>query len=218
MIFGWVPGGDLAKHISPANMAKLGRLSAELHAHAGTFEPPPSFDILRFDRVFPFPEPVVLFEEAYSQLFPDGRREIYRQAVAWAQAAVDALKADGEPMRVIHGDLHQWNVRWYRGLLSPIDFEDMMWGWPVQDIAITLYHLWGHPQFSELRQAFQQGYQGHSPWPERYQGEIDAFIAARSAGMANFVIQNNDPAWGIDAFDFVARGERQLRSLLVQRD
>ena len=43
-------------------------------------------------------------------------------------------------MRILHNDLHQWNVRIYRGRLSPIDFEDLMWGWPVQDIATTLYY------------------------------------------------------------------------------
>lgn len=217
MIFGWVPGGDLANHISVVNMTKLGRLSAELHVHAAGFESPPSFDILRFDKVFPFPEPVVLFDDTHSHLFPDGRREIYRQAVDWAQSAIDALQAAGEPMRVIHGDLHQWNVRWYRGLLSPIDFEDMMWGWPVQDIAVTLYHLWQHPQYPALRQAFQRGYQTHSLWPERYPGEIDAFIAARAAGMVNFVIQNNDPAWEIDLVEYSEKVERQLRALLDQR-
>ena len=63
---------------------------------------------------------------------------MYEKAIAWAQEAIDRLQASAESMRLLHGDLHQWNVRSYRGVLSPIDFEDLMLGWPVQDIATTL--------------------------------------------------------------------------------
>ena len=63
---------------------------------------------------------------------------VYEKAIAWTQEAITRLQASGEPLRLLHGDLHPWNVRSYRGVLSPIDFEDLMLGWPVQDIATTL--------------------------------------------------------------------------------
>ena len=215
-IFGWVPGTNLADHLTPDNVRKLGELSARLHAHAATFRPPSGFTALRFDKVFPFPEPVILFEDEHRHLFPPERRAIYERAVAWAQEAIGRLQVSGEPMRVIHGDLHQWNVRVYRGILSPIDFEDLMWGWPVQDIATTLYDLLG-PGFQELRAAFRRGYTGHSPWPERCPGEIDAFVAARGVGLVNFILQDPDPDWLAQAPDFVERVEGRLRALLESR-
>ena len=215
-MFGWVPGTNLADHLTPENVSRLGELSARLHAHAATFQPPAGFTTLRFDKVFPFPEPVILFQDEHRHLFPPERRAIYEQAIAWAQEAIDRLRAGGEPMRVIHGDLHQWNVRVYRGILSPIDFEDLMWGWPVQDIATTLYDLLG-PGFQELRAAFRRGYTGHSPWPERYPGEIDAFIAARGVGLVNFILQDPDPDWLAQAPDYVERVEGRLRALLESR-
>jgi Ser/Thr protein kinase RdoA (MazF antagonist) len=213
-IFTWAPGSDLAEHLSLANLALLGKLSASLHVHARTFQPPAGLDLLRFDRVFPFPEPVILFDEPFAELFPPERRAVYLEAIQWAQAAIDRLQATGEAMRILHGDLHQWNVRVWRGVLSPIDFEDLMWGWPVQDIATTLYYLQDATNYAEMRAAFAQGYTQVCPWPERYPGEIDAFIAARGVGLVNFILQDPNPAWRAQTAEFVARIEKRLRQLL----
>jgi len=212
-IFSWVPGKNLAEEVSPANMAKLGELSARLHAHALTYQPPGELSLLKFDRVFPFPKPVVLFDEPFAPLFTPERRAVYDEAIAWAQASIDRLKASGEPMRILHGDLHQWNVRLARGVLSPIDFEDLMLGWPAQDIATTLYYFLNE-SFPILRQAFREGYTRHSPWPERHPGEIDSFIAARGLVLANFVLNDPNPKWKQQAEKFVVRIEKRLRMLM----
>jgi Ser/Thr protein kinase RdoA (MazF antagonist) len=111
-------------------------------------------------------------------------------------------------MRIIHGDLHQWNVRCVRGRLAPIDFEDLMWGWPVQDIATTLYYSADQADFAEMRAAFELGYRRVGTWPERYPGEIEAFMAARALGMMNFVLQSSA---GFDLAAFAERLENRLR-------
>jgi len=216
-VFSWVDGKDLAEDMSEANISKLGELMAGLHAHAATYHPPSDLSLLRFDRVFPFPEPVVLFEEAFSPLFPATRRVNYKKGIAWAQDSIDRLKASGEPMRVIHGDLHQWNVRNKRGVVSPIDFEDLMLGWPVQDIATTLYYF-DSRNFAELRAAFQEGYTHHSPWPEKHAGEIDSFIAARGIGLANFILNDPNPAWREQAGEFIERVEKRLLVLMERNN
>jgi Ser/Thr protein kinase RdoA (MazF antagonist) len=72
----------------------------------------------------------VLFDESYAALFTPHRRIVYEKAVAWAQESIDRLKTSGEPMRILHGDLHQWNVRNAHGVLSPIDFENLMMACP----------------------------------------------------------------------------------------
>lgn len=212
-LFSRVPGADLVKHLSAASISKLGELSAALHTHACSYQPPAGLNLLVFDRVFPFPEPVVLFEERFAALFPPERRELYKRAVNWAQSAIDRLQASGEPMRILHGDLHQWNVRYHHGRLSPIDFEDLIWGWPVQDIGITLYYLLDLETYPDLREAFQEGYTRISPWPERYPGEIDAFIAARGVMIVNFVLSDSDTKWVNQEAKFVERIEKRLRKL-----
>lgn len=211
-VFTWVPGKDLAEDLTPENIAKLGELMAKLHTHALSYQPSQALTLLKFDRVFPFPEPVVLFDDMYAGLFTSKRRAIYEKGIAWTQESIDRLKDSGEPMRILHSDLHQWNVRVSRGVLSPIDFEDLMLGWPVQDIATTLYYLSGE-SYGELKQAFQEGYTHHSPWPERYPGEIDSFIAARGIGLANFILSDPNPSWKVQAQEFIERIEKRLSAL-----
>jgi Ser/Thr protein kinase RdoA (MazF antagonist) len=213
VIFSWVPGKDLAGEMSEANVFKMGELMAGLHAHAFTYRPPAGLCLLRFDRIYPFLDPLVLFEETHSALFTPERRATYEKAAAWAQDSIDLLKASAEPMCVIHGDLHQWNVRCRRGVLSPIDFEDLMLGWPVQDIATTFYYFEADG-FSGLRTAFREGYSAHRPWPERRTGEIDSFVAARGVGLVNLVLNDPNPAWKIKAEEFVERIERRLQKLM----
>jgi len=215
-IFSWVPGKDLAENMHTDNIAKLGELMAQLHLHAGTYQPPNPLSLLQFDRPFPFPEPVVMFEERFTALFPPARRSIFEQAIAWTQESINRLQASGEAMRILHNDLHQWNVRVFRGKLSPIDFEDLMLGWPVQDIATTLYYF-PADNYAALRTAFQEGYTRRCPWPERHPGEIDSFVAARGFGLANFILNDPNPAWRSRAGEFIERVEKQLRGLMFQQ-
>ena len=212
-IFSWVPGKNLSESMTETHIASLGELMARLHAHALAYHPPSELSLLRFDRPFPFPEPVVLFDAPYAALFPPERRPVYEKAIAWTQESIDRLQASGEPMRILHNDLHQWNVRVFRGVLSPIDFEDLMLGWPVQDIATTLYYF-PSQNYAALRKAFQEGYTRHSPWPERYPGEINSFIAARGFGLANFILNDPNPNWKSKAGEFIESVEKQLRRLL----
>ena len=216
-VFSWVPGGNLAECLTPLNLARLGALMARLHQHALAFAPPDGLDLLRYDRVFHFEEPVLLFEERMAPLISPERRALFQQAVDWAQRSIKRLQACGEPMRILHGDLHQWNVLVYRGVLSPIDFEDLMWGWPVQDIATTLYYFFKESEFEERRAAFQKGYTSVSPWPERFADEIDSFIASRALDMANFVLQTPNPDFSSDTPAFLERIEARLRRLLEKR-
>jgi Ser/Thr protein kinase RdoA (MazF antagonist) len=212
-IFSWVPGKNLAEDMSPANISKLGELMARLHNHALDYHPPAGLSLLRFDHPFPFPEPVVLFDALYENLFPPGRRAAFEQVIAWAGESIERLIASGEPMRILHGDLHQWNVRLARGVLSPIDFEDLMMGWPVQDIATTLYYFPAE-SYSELKDAFQEGYTRHSAWPERHPGEIESFIAERGVELANFILNDPNPEWRDRAGEFFERVELRLHKLL----
>jgi len=214
-VFTWVPGVNLARHLTPRNVTRLGRLMAELHAHALTFEPAEGLSLLRYDRLFPFLDPILLFDDAYTALIPPERRHVFQQARDWAQSALDRLAACEEPMRILHNDLHQWNVRIYRGVLSPIDFEDLMWGWPVQDIATTLYYFIDREDYPAQLKAFHAGYTSLSPWPERFPGEINAFIAARALDMANFIFQKTHMEQRKAAPEFLARTENQLKMVLA---
>ena len=133
------------------------------------------------------------------------------------ETALARLYSSRTGLRVLHYDLHQWNVKVYRGQLVPFDFEDLMWGFPVQDIAVSIYYYQRHEQYQHLRTAFKEGYTRFSEWPEQHPGEIDALMAGRSLELTNFVLQDPNPDYQREAPAFVERTECRLRALLDAR-
>lgn len=214
VVFGWMPGPDLADRLTLENVQRMGELSARLHAHAATFSPPPGFSIKTADSVFPFGDDVVLFDKAHGNLVPPARRELFQHVAKRVEDALGELFADRQGQRVLHYDLHHWNVKVFRGKLYALDFEDLMWGYPVQDIAITFYYWQDHAQFGELREAFRRGYTEHADWPEQVRGQIDTFIAGRGLDLANFILRDPNPEWRSSAPAFLERVEKRLRALL----
>lgn len=192
VLFTWLPGRLLDGHLTEANLQACGALAAKLHLHAASFRPPPGFSIIRYDRVFPFDQPVVLFDEERTRFVSNDHRDLFAAAAERVQAAIDRLRG-AEPMRVLHGDLHRWNVLVDRGKVAAFDFEDLVWGWPVQDLAIALYYFQRQEEYRDLRGALRAGYEKVLPWPDRTGNEIDAFIAGRALVLANDVELLEEP-------------------------
>lgn len=215
-LFSWIPGSTLDQKLNPENMRRFGSLTARLHLHAAQFKLPEGLAVTyRYDQPFPFDEPVLLFEPCYSHLLPPGRLELFHYTRDLVQQAIERLEASCEPPRLLHGDLHRWNVKVYRGRLGVLDFEDMLWGWPVQDIGTSMLYFYGDENYQAHRQAFMEGYASVTDWPERSAGEVDVFMAGRNLVLANTVLQESKPEWKEMAPRYFARVERRLRALLL---
>ncbi len=194
LVMSWLPGVLLGKRLTKANLHSMGALFARLHGHGAAFRPPPGFTERRMEGVYARGEEQVLWhcDEAFT---PD-TSEVFRRAWALVEQAYTRLYADPAGLRVIHHDLWHDNVKVHRGRLHPFDFEDTAWGYPVQDIAMALEDLMmdvDADAFEPLQAAFRQGYEGLSSWPERYEGEIDAFRVGRLFWVANYVARYQRP-------------------------
>jgi len=209
-LFTWLPGGLLDKQITPKTMGALGRSMARLHVQGQTFVPTNRFAAPSYDTVYPYDIPFILFTDAGSDLLPGGRRGLYEQAAEAVVASIASL-SDIEPARVTHGDVHPWNVKVYRGRVSVFDFEDIVWAWPVQDLATTLYYFWSRPDFDARWADLRAGYESVEAWPDRG-GEIATFIMGRSLVMANDVI--SQPEFRDEAQRVFEVGERRLADML----
>ena len=92
------------------------------------------------------------------------------------------------PLQIlIHGDLHFWNVHLHRGKLYAIDFEDIMLGYPLQDVAVTLSYGREREGYPAWKEAFYQGYSSIREWPVKDQAQMETLIAARSVMFINYV-------------------------------
>ncbi|MCB2222966.1 MAG: phosphotransferase [Actinobacteria bacterium] len=211
VVFTWLPGRLLDERLSAAVMPAYGALMARLHAHGASYRPPGGGPTARYDRLDPFDEPWVLFDLGPDAL-PPGRRRVYEQARDLVEEGLRRLRGCGAPMQILHGDLHPWNVKAGRGGLAPFDFEDLMWGWPVQDVATALWYLGRRPEYPAWLEGFRSGYETVAPWPERHPGEVDVFRLGRFLVLGNSVAIA--PELGVDPGDVLERWEPLVRALV----
>ena len=172
-------GVELEERLSPKNWRAFGELSANLHQFALTFQPPDDFNLPIYETPYPYEENNVLFDSENQQYFPDDGLELLQIAHGRIQADLDKLFADRAELRVIHGDLHFWNVLISRGRLTPIDFEDLLWGYPIQDVAVTLLYARFDDDYADCLQYFKEGYERISQFPETYRGQLDLHMLCR---------------------------------------
>jgi Ser/Thr protein kinase RdoA (MazF antagonist) len=190
MLMSWLPGILLEKRLSEQNLLKMGVLFASLHAQAAGFSPPPGFTRRNMSSLFVRGEEDVLLGEACHEAFSDHNRDIFEKARRLVEAAFERLYAHRDGLCVIHNDLWHGNIKIFRGRLHPFDFEDTLWGYPVQDIAMAFQDLMmdvSPEQFEPFQQAFRRGYESCLEWPESEPGQIDAFRVGRMLWVANYV-------------------------------
>lgn len=189
-LMSWIPGVPLGKCLNEENLYKMGELFARLHAHGAAFVPPAGFTQCKMDQICARGEELVLWEEACQEAFTPQSRSVFEQTRAVVERAFQELYADPGGLRVIHNDLWHDNIKVYRGRLYPLDFEDTVWGYAVQDLAMALQDLMSDVEpavFEPLQNALRRGYESLAPWPEQFPGQIDVFRAGRLLWVANHV-------------------------------
>jgi Ser/Thr protein kinase RdoA (MazF antagonist) len=160
VMFEWTRGRQLWAAVDTESMARAGDLLARLHEHGARFEGGRRQPVIAGDTVtvFRLPDRVPRVDEQYGTLFAE--------AFERARNAVDALWANPpQPPHLLHGDFHPNNILVWRGHLTPIDFQDLLWGFEVQDIAIAATTLGMRHDPDPLVAALRSGYERVRPWP-----------------------------------------------------
>lgn len=193
LLFGWVPGRDLEVQLSPAYYHQLGQITARMHTHAAGLALPPDLHPRRWDRIFYFPneEPVVHLPE-YRRHFYASRLRLLDEARELGEAVLAELQHSAARPMLIHGDLHYGNIKVHRGQLCLLDFENMLLGYPEQDLAITLYYGRNRPDYTDLVQAYRAGYTSLRAWPFESEAQLHSLMAARSVNFINYAVRYLD--------------------------
>lgn len=198
VLFSWVPGVEVGRRLSRGTVERMGELSATLHQHGRSFVPDGEFTTRRLDRLFPRGETAVIFSPDHGHLESPAQRDAFDRARELAESELRRLDAEPAGRIVVHGDLHQGNIKAHGGKLRPIDFEDVIWAHPIQDIALTLFELryYSDParhRYDDLCDWFRSGYERVSPWPQEHDRQIDTLHVARELWVANWVVTNEEP-------------------------
>lgn len=171
-VMSWLPGRDLDVPTVPT-MHELGRVMAALHRHAAGWSIPAGVEFPVVDGVFMDSSDRLPREHA---LIDECSADVLAKSLELIEPTYEAMVSAGTRIP-IHGDLHQWNVKWLRGRMSVFDFDDAGIGVPAQDLAITSYYL---SAGDELRAALFEGYQTNSPLPPLTDEQLQAALAARN--------------------------------------
>jgi Ser/Thr protein kinase RdoA (MazF antagonist) len=190
IFFEWVAGRSLRTCLTERRSVALGRLSARLHQDAAAWSPSGAGDVLRADRVLYWPLP-----EQLSVAGPRfGFGALFLDALARAQSVLDLLwRSSPHPPHLVHGDLTPANVivSPLNGLV-PIDFQDTVWGFEVQDLSITVAALRRRPNGDRLVDAFRSGYGECRPWPDVSPALFESLIVARALNQMNLTLNMRD--------------------------
>ena len=187
VVMSWIPGALLGTRLNEANLYKMGALFAGLHAHGAKFKPPSGFSERKMDSIYARGEPDVLFSESSNDAFTPETADIMRRTVNKVNEAFAHLYASPQGLQVIHNDLHHDNIKIYHGQLCPFDFEDTIWGYAVQDIAMAMQDLMvdvARDEYDPLFFAFREGYESRRKWPETVEGTA-RYVSSRSNVMGS---------------------------------
>lgn len=191
----WLPGVPAAECLTPTTYRVIGEVSARLHDFGGEWVVPSDLKCLTWDQVFYYPAvPIVIFDPSNEKLIGRALRQTILSTVARANEALTLLYASG-PAQVIHGNIEMWNALVSGGTCCLIDFEELTFGYPAQDIAVTLHYGKSHPDYEAFKHAFRAGYESIRPWPVAPAALLELFSAARCIMLMNHALNYSpDPA------------------------
>lgn len=202
VVFHWVPGVNLEDRFNEETVHRMGQLSAKLHQHGATFKIPQGTPLRNLGKIFPYcepgfnlVEPFKLFNPEFSAWITPQRRSVFEKTIEQVEGFLKTLYSDQNRARILHHDLHLWNVKVHRGQLYVIDFEDLIWGFPEQDIATTLYYFPWEDNFNHWKSIFKQGYESMQPYPIKDDMQLETMLVARRLLLTNDLLNLDTPEY-----------------------
>ena len=187
-VMSWASGRVVLEQFDHFIARRMGVIQATLHEHAAAYVPPEIPVGIIAKRVVYFGNTSLLagYESAHGSMFIE--------AIDRVQAHVDALwKAPPHRPHLLHGDFGPQNVMRHRSTLTPIDFQDLQFGFDVQDVAITVADLRRLFHDESLVSSLVDGYRSVRPWPLTDQPLEKALAAARSLNVINLGLNLRRP-------------------------
>jgi len=206
-LFSWLNGRDLGEAPTLEKMRAAGLAMATLHDHGATWRPSNGAALSVLDETF-WGYPDRLNTE---NLGIDGDDfDVIRTMVDRSTSTMKKLFAGGSP-QPIHSDLHNWNMKWYRGRLSVFDFDDSGIGLPIQDLAVATYYR--RPQHDHVDALFE-GYVSVRPLPEYTSEDFETLVAHRNLLLLNDLLVTTNAEHRAIIPNFIRNTVVKLRNFL----
>lgn len=219
----WVDGRVLrpGRGLGPRAVHQVGVALARLHTVAEQFEPPPGFELPRWDAVALFTEASPFRPGHLAEIMQSEDWGLIQEVGERTRASFDGLERDGAAMGVIHADFILLNCHLLRRAhgweVGVIDFDDLGWGYFLYDLCPLLGNLADFPGYPTLRRAFLAGYRSVRPMPA-LEVHLPLLMAARHAVSCAWVVgihRTNDS--GPPIAEHIAYRMERIRHCLALR-
>ncbi|MBN2047195.1 MAG: phosphotransferase [Anaerolineaceae bacterium] len=180
VIFEKLPGGHArGDDWQPALLEQIGELLGKMHAATKTFEP----SAPQFRRIEWFQDPYLADMPGYLS----GEDEVILQKFNQINDYLHTLPKSTDDYGLIHFDVHGGNFFLHEGVVRLFDFDDCMYNWFANDIAIALFYALPHrcdtPEQVEMARAYflslLKGYRRYNQLDPRWFKEVGTFLKLR---------------------------------------
>ena len=194
VLYPWISGQDFPEQLTPQHIYQWGSLLGAFHAQSAQLKDKFLESRLNtWNTVFYASTPERLMKSSFWEQLSaphTGLNAYYQEQVRTVQDTLHELWRNAEPPLRIHSDMQGPNIICQIQQWTLLDFDDLTWGYPVQDLAIALLPLRTHSAFKSLYAHFKAGYQRLSPWPEAHEAYLDKLMTARLLVLADALLDN----------------------------
>ncbi len=188
ILCGWLPGRRMRRHVTPAQMERVGILMARLQNHSAGWTRPPGFRRGRADWPIaagrwlpdPFaPEILAAIHAGIAARLSPAEAGQVTAALTRIRAVDQALGRGPDAFGLIHADLHYHNLLFDGATVRALDFDDCGFAPWLFDPAVMLSEVLDWPDYPALRAALLAGYRRARPLSAAHEAYLDTFIALR---------------------------------------
>ncbi len=185
VLFSWLEGEELGEEPTDQQLFEVGAAMAKMHEAAAGFELSENAELPNLRDVMWLTGDLLTTED--SQLPPEDQA-LVRTALDKIDGVIAGL-FERDSKRIIHADMHGWNLMWHEGTLSVFDFDDCGIGLPIHDLYTALYYL----DTPEQDAALKSGYASVRPIPEHTDYEAKALLLQRRIILLNYLFETSTP-------------------------
>ena len=205
-LFAWVEGHELHQGVTPADLRKIGRLVAKLHAIARQFPFPDAAsdfrDGYRYDQSLMHSH-YSWIEEKHATIGP-ANVALLHQAIEYVLAQLERIGATPANYGMIHADLNFGNLLVHEEEVYLIDFEQLGRGHFLYDLVVLWTELREHTtDFASLWQSFVAGYAEVAALPFRSEAELKPFVIATQLNFLDWFYNSMTPTVQAEQAQFV---------------
>ena len=178
----WIEGEEIGDEPNDSQLFELGRILALMHDHSASLSRSdysgfPDVDSVFMDMQNYLEKSKLITNDLHlSDLLLKAQKD---SATAFAQLS------KVESQLLIHADLHMGNAIQGENQIAIIDFDDAGFGYPSQDLSISIFYLRDQP---EKEQRLLEGYKSVRELPVGLESTLERLLVARQLLLLNTLL------------------------------